>query len=741
MWAMRLVSGDLLPLEAALAAVAPLEQAAQGTVVQPLAHGLRVLGVHHEDAELKHGTGGDGLGCGQRHALAGGGAGAKRALAATALGTLGELERDSALLHEHGAVDDLLEGRQLARTGTGHAAQGRAGVLEEALDLVVPAEGHAVLRAGEAGGRVLHGIHALDDPDLLFADLRLGGLRGNPVAVNLGVAGGHAQSLLKQGQAHVDSLADALKAVPALLHDTYHPSMVLGTAPPVPLAIYNHSKLQNNIDGNIETHNSIMTWETLPPPLMAELLTQEPHAPRQCVGEDLLGKEVVEAVAYIRHPPHAVGLDGQEALADGHGHIQGRVRADGGPAPLLPVRHPDLQAVNGVHAIHGDRLLPNLLGDYTGDAQKLASAVIHLPSVGLHDDRKLGVQDRKLVIAIRQCSVRVRALDSEDAAQAVHGAAGQVGPQLPRRLQRVDDIGVDEDATGFGGCGLHERDVEGGDVMPREHRVFPDEVEERVKRIADGGSALEHIVGDAVDAPRSLGHRPLNRHERREQALRQAVLHADGGNLANLVAFGVKPRGLDVEHDVIVLGFHDLSLSGRKRGRATCGTAPQPYEPARYSRTTFSNMTIPGASSSSLTGTALRCTEPSFTAAEKPAMASSSMSPRRTWAASFQSLPRTHTGNGVGVTMNTRSSPSPGSSSESVVPPSPRHRGQPSQSSSRNSSQNSSLMMSGASPSPSSSQRASSSAKAAAAARAFVASSASVGPSPRSGCDSYIESV
>lgn len=94
---------------------------------------------------------------------------------------------------------------------------------------------------GEAGGRVLHGIHALDDPDLLFAHLRLGGLRGNPVAVNLGVAGGHAQSLLKQGQAHVDSLADALKAVPVLLHDTYHPSMVLGTVPPVPSTIYNHS--------------------------------------------------------------------------------------------------------------------------------------------------------------------------------------------------------------------------------------------------------------------------------------------------------------------------------------------------------------------------------------------------------------------------------------------------------------------------------------------------------------------
>ena len=211
--------------------------------------------------------------------------------------------------------------------------------------------------------------------------------------------------------------------------------------------------------------------------------------PRQCVGEDLLGKEVAEATTDTRHPPHAVGLDGQEALADGHGHIQGRVRADGGPAPLLPVRHPDLQAVNGVHAIHDDRLLPNLLGDFTGDMQKLASAVIHLPGVGLHDDRKLGVQERKLVIAIRQCSVRVRALDSEDVAQAVHGAAGQVGPQLPRHLQRVDDIGVDEDATGFGGCGLHERDVEGGDVVPREGRVFPDEVEERVKRIADGGSA------------------------------------------------------------------------------------------------------------------------------------------------------------------------------------------------------------------------------------------------------------
>ena len=51
-----------------------------------------------------------------------------------------------------------------------------------------------------------------------------------------------------------------------------------------------------------------MTWETLPPPLMAELLTQEPHAPRQCVGEDLLGKEVAEATTDTRHPPHAVGL-------------------------------------------------------------------------------------------------------------------------------------------------------------------------------------------------------------------------------------------------------------------------------------------------------------------------------------------------------------------------------------------------------------------------------------------------
>ncbi len=129
-WVARSVLfGDLLPLEAALATVAPLEQTAQCAVVQPLAHGLRVLGVHHEDAELKHGTGWDGLGCGQRNALTGGGAGAKRALAATALGTLGELERDSALLHEHGAIDNLLEGRQLARTGTGHAAQGRAGVL------------------------------------------------------------------------------------------------------------------------------------------------------------------------------------------------------------------------------------------------------------------------------------------------------------------------------------------------------------------------------------------------------------------------------------------------------------------------------------------------------------------------------------------------------------------------------------------------------------------------------------
>lgn len=112
--------------------------------------------------------------------------------------------------------------------------------------------------------------------------------------------------------------------------------MVLGTVPPVPSTIYNHSKLQNNNDGNIETHNSIMTWEVLPPPLMAELLTQEPHAPRQGVGEDLLGKEVVEAIAYIRHPPHAVGLDGQEALAHCNGHIQGRVRADGGPAPPPP---------------------------------------------------------------------------------------------------------------------------------------------------------------------------------------------------------------------------------------------------------------------------------------------------------------------------------------------------------------------------------------------------------------------
>lgn len=89
--------------------------------------------------------------------------------------------------------------------------------------------------------------------------------------------------------------------------------MVLGTVPPVPSTIYNHSKLQNNNDGNIETHNSIMTWEVLPPPLMAELLAQEPHATRQGVGEDLLGKEVVEAVADIRHPPHAVGFDGQES--------------------------------------------------------------------------------------------------------------------------------------------------------------------------------------------------------------------------------------------------------------------------------------------------------------------------------------------------------------------------------------------------------------------------------------------
>lgn len=66
--------------------------------------------------------------------------------------------------------------------------------------------------------------------------------------------------------------------------------MVLGTVPPVPLAIYNHSKLQNNIDGNIETHNSIMTREVLSPPLMAEFLAQEPHATGQGVGEDLLGK-------------------------------------------------------------------------------------------------------------------------------------------------------------------------------------------------------------------------------------------------------------------------------------------------------------------------------------------------------------------------------------------------------------------------------------------------------------------
>ena len=109
--------------------------------------------------------------------------------------------------------------------------------------------------------------------------------------------------------------------------------MVLGTVPPVPSAIYNHSKLQNNNDGNIETHNSIMTWEALPPPLMAEPLTQEPHAPRQGVGEDLLGKEVVEAITYIRHPPHAVGLDGQEALAHGNGISKV------GYAPMADQRH------------------------------------------------------------------------------------------------------------------------------------------------------------------------------------------------------------------------------------------------------------------------------------------------------------------------------------------------------------------------------------------------------------------
>ena len=361
----------------------------------------------------------------------------------------------------------------------------------------------------------------------------------------------------EEEHAHGDECAALLNHGARLVCHLHHPSMVLGTAPPVPFAIYNHSKLQNNIDGNIETHNSIMTWEALPPPLMAELPAQEPHATRQGVGEDLLGKEVVEAVADIGHPPHAVGFDGQEALAHGNGHIQGRVCADGGPAPPLPVRHPDLQAVNDIHASHRDRLLANLLGDFARDAQKLATAVVHLPGVGLHEDRKLCVQDRKLVIAVRQCAVGIRALDAEDVAQAVHGAAGQVGPQLAGSLQRVDDIGVDEDTTGFGGCVRHERDVERDDVVPSEHRVIPDEVEERIERVADGGSALEHIVGDAVDAPRRLGHRPLNRHERREQALRQAVLHADGGT-------------------------------------------------DRYSRTTLANMTIPGASSSPLTGTALR---------------------------------------------------------------------------------------------------------------------------------------
>lgn len=192
--------GEFLPIEAAFAGVAPLAEAAEFAVVEEFADEALEFGIEHGDFALEGGADGEGFGVGEGDAWSLGGFGAEGALAVAEFDGAGEV--DDAGEDEDEAVDYFFVRLGVVADGVGDAGEGAAGVLEEALDLVVVQVGHVVGRAGEDGHDFFSDGGGADGRDFLLEGLGVGGLARDELAVDVGIGGGGAEEFL--GECNAD---------------------------------------------------------------------------------------------------------------------------------------------------------------------------------------------------------------------------------------------------------------------------------------------------------------------------------------------------------------------------------------------------------------------------------------------------------------------------------------------------------------------------------------------------------
>lgn len=203
---MPLRSAQDLVSEAALAAVAPLADAAKFAVVQPLQNGCHVVVIHAGHFDDALGSCGDLLGVHETHALALRGLGTERALAIADLAV--HVNGDHPGGDKDQAVDDLFVGGQLAGFVHGpllsrlslasDTAQHRAGVLKEAFDLVVPECGPPVLVPGEDGHGLIGGCICANGSNFVLNGESIRALAGDELPDHVGIGGPSAQNGLDE---------------------------------------------------------------------------------------------------------------------------------------------------------------------------------------------------------------------------------------------------------------------------------------------------------------------------------------------------------------------------------------------------------------------------------------------------------------------------------------------------------------------------------------------------------------
>ena len=185
---------DFLPAESAFSTVAPLANAGEAPIVQPVAHNVDVVVAQADHRKLARCPGGNFLAHCKADALALRRLRSQRALALLDLAV--KENWNGARLGENQLVDFLLVSLDFAAGRILDLAQTAAGVLEKALDLVVVQKRRAVVQSRENGHGLLgHRIRAERRHLVLYA-CRIRCVTADKLAVNIRVRGAGTENRL-----------------------------------------------------------------------------------------------------------------------------------------------------------------------------------------------------------------------------------------------------------------------------------------------------------------------------------------------------------------------------------------------------------------------------------------------------------------------------------------------------------------------------------------------------------------